>query len=69
MKQGANQVDQNRMAKMFKAGDSCEKISQALLIDVEVVKRFKPKTVKVASETAEPEIADPVKAALESIKK
>lgn len=46
MKQGANKVDQNRIAKLAAAGSTVEQISSALLIDAKIVKNFMPKELE-----------------------
>ena len=52
MKQGANKVDQTRIAKLAGEKKSAEEISKILLIDEKVVENFMPKAAaeKAAAE-------------------
>lgn len=49
MKQGANRVDQGRIAKMAAEGKSVEEISRTLLIDEAVVSNFMPQKSEPAA--------------------
>lgn len=51
LRQGANRIDQNRIATLAKDGKSAEEISGILLIDPKVIKAFMPKAVAVKPET------------------
>ena len=50
MKQGANRVDQTRIAKLAGEKKSAEEISKILLIDQKVVENFIPKAVEKPAE-------------------